>query len=259
MTIVKDKLKLRLEAETARKVAEKTLEDQKASTTAATPGPKGPEIAVPDKFDGTRGVKAKVYANQIGLYVVSNPSLFPDDRSKIIFSLSYLTGQASAWAQPITQRIFAGEEMGYKEFSVAFQAMYFDTKKKSRAEKALRALKQTKTVAQYTHTFTVHAHDSGWEARTLVSQYTQGLKKDVQLALVLAQTEFVTLAEVSQLALKIDNKINGANAVRLKSVSKNLLLNGEGDDGGASSALLYYQKNKTTKFAWQFIYSDRNG
>jgi hypothetical protein len=47
--------------------------------------------------------------------------------------------------------------------------------------------------------------------------------------------------------------------VRLKSVSKNLLLNGEGDDGGASSALLYYQKNKTTKFAWQFIYSDRNG
>jgi hypothetical protein len=41
--------------------------------------------------------------------------------------------------------------------------------------------------------------------------------------------------------------------VRLKSVSKNLLLNGEGDGGGASSALLYYQKNKTTKLSWQFI------
>jgi hypothetical protein len=32
-----------------------------------------------------------------------------------------------------------------------------------------------------------------------------------------------------------------------------LLLNGEGENGGAlNSALLYYQKNKTTKLAWQF-------
>jgi hypothetical protein len=41
--------------------------------------------------------------------------------------------------------------------------------------------------------------------------------------------------------------------VRLKSVCENLLLNGEGDNGGANSALLYYQKNKTTKLAWQII------
>jgi hypothetical protein len=47
-------------------------------------------------------------------------------------------------------------------------------------------------------------------------------------------------------------EVHQMDVVRLKSVSKNLLLNGEGDDGGASSALLYYQKNKTTKFAWQF-------
>ena len=44
-----------------------------------------------------------------------------------------------------------------------------------------------------------------------------------------------------------------------KVLVNNLLLNVEGDDGGASSALLYYQENKTTKFAWQFIYSDSNG
>ena len=43
------------------------------------------------------------------------------------------------------------------------------------------------------------------------------------------------------------------STVKDSKVLGNLLLNGEGEYGGASSALLYYQKNKTTKIAWQFI------
>jgi hypothetical protein len=90
--------------------------------------------------------------------------------------------------------------------------MYFDTEKKSRAEKELRALKQMKTMAAYTQALMIHAHNCGWEQQTLVSQYTQGLHKDVQLALVLARTTFDKLSDVSHLALKIDNKIHGADA-----------------------------------------------
>ena len=112
----------------------------------------------------------------------------------------------------LPQRIFAGKAVAYNKFTVAFQAMYFNTKKKSQAEKALRALKQTKSVAAYTHTFIGHVHNCGWEAQTLVSQYTQRLHKDFRLALVLARTTFETLAAVSQLALKINNEINGADA-----------------------------------------------
>jgi hypothetical protein len=108
--------------------------------------------------------------------------------------------------------MFAGEDVTYKEFSTAFQAMYFDTEKKSQAEKALHALKQTRTVAHYTHAFNIHAHNASWEPSTLVSQYTQGLKKDIRLALILARTEFNTLTAVTHLALKIDNEINGAEA-----------------------------------------------
>jgi hypothetical protein len=44
-----------------------------------------------------------------------------------------------------------------------------------------------------------------------------------------------------------------STGVRLKSACENLLLNGEGDNGGANSAFLYYQKNKITKLAWQII------
>ncbi|OAV85353.1 hypothetical protein PTTG_30588 [Puccinia triticina 1-1 BBBD Race 1] len=46
---------------------------------------------------------------------------------------------------------------------------------------------------------------------TLMSQYQQGLKKDIRLALVLARTQFTALTDLSNLALKINNEINGAD------------------------------------------------
>ena len=39
------------------------------------------------------------------------------------------------------------------------------------------------------------------------------------------------------------------SGVRLKSGCETLLLNGEGDDGGANSALLYYQITRPTKLS----------
>ncbi|OAV90663.1 hypothetical protein PTTG_28255, partial [Puccinia triticina 1-1 BBBD Race 1] len=104
---------------------------------------KGPKVGLPDKYDGTRGPKAEVYVTQIGLYVLSNPRMFPDDQKKVIFSISYLTGQASEWAQPYTIKLFAGQPVLYLEFATAFQMMYYNTEQKSQAEKALRQLKQT--------------------------------------------------------------------------------------------------------------------
>jgi hypothetical protein len=43
------------------------------------------------------------------------------------------------------------------------------------------------------------------------------------------------------------------HGVRLKSVFQNIFLKREGDNGGANSALLSYQKRKTTKLAWKII------
>ncbi|PLW38016.1 hypothetical protein PCASD_09939 [Puccinia coronata f. sp. avenae] len=211
MNIVKEEHTLQQQADAARAQAEAKLKSHELNPTTETAVRKGPKISVPNKCDGMCGAKAEVYASQIGLYVISNPGYFPDDRSKVVFSISYLTGQASTWAQPFTQRLFAGKDVTYESFLTAFQCMFFDTEKKNRAEKILRALKQTRLVAHYTHQFNMHAHDTGWEARTLVSQYTQGLKKDVQLALVLARTEFKSMEAVSNFTLKGDNEINGTS------------------------------------------------
>jgi hypothetical protein len=134
---VKSERALRQQAEEAREEADTKLAalaraQTNTGTAHSTDGAshKGPKISVPDKFDGTHVIKAEVYANQIGLFVISNAHLFPNNRSKVIFSLSYLMGLASAWAQPFTVRLFAGEDGSYKEFSTAFQSMYFNTEKK---------------------------------------------------------------------------------------------------------------------------------
>jgi hypothetical protein len=98
-----------------------------------------------------------------------------------------------------------------EEFHSDFTAMYCDSEKKAKAEAALRALKQTKSVAHYTHQFNLHAHNAGWETSTLISQYKQGLKTQVRLVLLMARTEFAHLSEIANLALKVDNELNGMN------------------------------------------------
>ena len=119
--------------------------------------------------DGTSRIKVEVYLSQFGLYFVLNPALFLNDLSKVVFVLSYLTSIVSTLAQPFNQCVFTRDAVTFNEFTVAFQGMYFDTKKKSWAEKALRILKQTSSVLI---TFTIHAHILGWEAQNLVSRYT---------------------------------------------------------------------------------------
>ncbi|OAV90224.1 hypothetical protein PTTG_28404 [Puccinia triticina 1-1 BBBD Race 1] len=197
MAVVNEERALRRQAEAEHQEAEEAqAQAPQVGAPAVQPAARGPKVAVPDKFDGVRGTKAEVFAGQVNLYMAANPTAFPDDRARIIFALSYLTGQASARAQPWMLRTCVpvpDPPVVYHNFATAFGAMYYDTEMKTKAERAPRLLKQTRS-----------------EEATLVSHYTQGLKRDIRLALVLAQTTFATLHEVSNLALKIDNEIGGA-------------------------------------------------
>ncbi|KAH9446988.1 hypothetical protein Pst134EA_028972 [Puccinia striiformis f. sp. tritici] len=196
-------------AEVAATVAATNLANAIAANTSAKK--KGPKMGLPTKFDGTRGDKAEAWVRQIGTYIIAHPDEFPDDRSKILWSLSYLEGPALIWAGQFSDRLFRAEEVKYDEdFAVGFSSMYLDSEKKTKSEAAIRKLKQTKTVADYTHQFNIHANSTGWEATTLISQYRQGLKSNVRLALLISRTDFTTLADISNLSLKIDNELNGS-------------------------------------------------
>ncbi|KAH9464642.1 hypothetical protein Pst134EB_004164 [Puccinia striiformis f. sp. tritici] len=169
-------------------------------------------MGLPFKFNGTRGDKAEEWVRQIGIYITGHPHLFPDDRTKVMWSLSYLEGPALAWSQQFSDKLYVNEEVSYNDdFATSFTSMYLDSEKKPKAEAALRKLKQTKSVADYSHQFNIHANNAGWETSTLISHFKQGLKSNVRLALLLSRAEFTTLAEISNLSLKVDNEINGGD------------------------------------------------
>ncbi|KAI7943923.1 hypothetical protein MJO28_011451 [Puccinia striiformis f. sp. tritici] len=216
MTVVEDERKLRKQAEDdlaaakqaadlAAATAAAQLANANAVAAAATTKPKKPKMSLPSKFDGTRGEKAEAWVRQIGVYMMSHPDEFTDDRTKVMWTLSFLEGPALAWSQQFSDKLFLNEEVKYQDdFAVAFTAMYFDPEKKPKAEAALRKLKQTKSVSDYTHQFNIHANYAGWEVETLISQYKQ---------------EFKTLAEISNLSLKIDNELNGTEVQATQSTS----------------------------------------
>ncbi|KNE99357.1 hypothetical protein PSTG_07475, partial [Puccinia striiformis f. sp. tritici PST-78] len=207
-------------ADLAAATAATQLANANAVAAAATANPKKPKMSLPSKFDGTRGEKAEAWVRQIGVYMMSHPDEFTDDRTKVMWTLSFLDGPALAWSQQFSDKLFRNEEVRYQDdFAVAFTAMYFDPEKKPKAEAALRKLKQTKSVSDYTHQFSIHANYAGWETTTLISHYKQGLKGNVRLALVLSRAEFETVAEISNLALKIDNELNGTETQATPSTS----------------------------------------
>ncbi|POW19016.1 hypothetical protein PSHT_05141 [Puccinia striiformis] len=210
MDVVTEERALRQRAKGNSRQLESRLVEALKTATPTKPA-KTPKMALHDKFDGTRA-KAETFASQVNLHFMGNLEAFDNDRSKLVFTLTHLTGQASSWAMPFTRMLAAKEELTNDQFWESFSGMYFDSKKKTNAEKALRLLKQTKSVAHYTHAFTVHAYGSGWEVPTLISHYRQGLKKEVRMAIVLARATFETLESVSKLALQIDNELNGAEA-----------------------------------------------
>ncbi|KAH9471171.1 hypothetical protein Pst134EA_005079 [Puccinia striiformis f. sp. tritici] len=191
MKVTTEKRELQQKAE-AQMVAIKKAADEAAATAAtnlananalvasAVAAPKKPKMGLPDKFNGTRGDKAAAWVKQIGIYIFGHPDQFPDNRTKLVWSLSYLEGPALEWSGQFHDKLFRNKEVKYDEdFGAAFTSMYLDTKRKTRAKAALRKLKQTKTVADYTHQFNIHASHAGWEASTLISQYRQGLKSNV--------------------------------------------------------------------------------
>ncbi|KAH9450590.1 hypothetical protein KEM48_013912 [Puccinia striiformis f. sp. tritici PST-130] len=79
MKVVTEERGLRQQAEQEKQRLEGELAAarQAAATATAIPAPKKiPKLALPDKFDGTRGNKAENFANQINLHFMGNPEAF---------------------------------------------------------------------------------------------------------------------------------------------------------------------------------------
>ncbi|ESK92970.1 hypothetical protein Moror_8973 [Moniliophthora roreri MCA 2997] len=61
------------------------------------------KIAVPNSFDGTPA-KASTFLTEVDLYLMANDTIYPDDKQKILFMLSYMKdGMAARWMEAKTK------------------------------------------------------------------------------------------------------------------------------------------------------------
>ncbi|KNZ64288.1 uncharacterized protein VP01_10462g1 [Puccinia sorghi] len=129
----------------------------------AVSSPAQPLACLLEQFDGTCGPAAQAFLQQNGLYFLAHPDQFPDDRSKIIFMLTNLSGDTAKWLNHSTN---------------GFNIYFLDPEHKGKAQKAL-GIKQSGNVESYTQQFNVQAYNFAWSDNILVSLYCGGLKENI--------------------------------------------------------------------------------
>lgn len=137
----------------------------------------------PDSFDGTDPSKLDTFMFQCQLYIAACTHDFPDDESRVSFSLSYLKGVPLDWFQGEVARCL--EESGtlpkwftsYKLFIQELKRLFGPRDPANDATNALEALryKDSTKAARYLIDFNRHAHRTGWNETALTRQFYKGL------------------------------------------------------------------------------------
>jgi hypothetical protein len=174
--------------------------------------PRPPKVATPDKYDGSKGSKAEIFLNQLGVYLQLNSSVFTNDHARIAFALSYTSGKANLWGQHIMDQMLdseRGQLVTWSKFIESFKATFFDSERIGKAERQMRALKQVKDVSDYWIKFSELSLVVKWPEEVLISQFEQGLKSEITVHMI--RDEFETVEEMAKMAIKLDSKIHKRN------------------------------------------------
>jgi Ty3 transposon capsid-like protein len=157
----------------------------------------------PKPFDGGDPSQLHTFLLQTSLAFDARPSEFPDERSKIVYAITYLEGAALEWAYPLYRRADPPLYMTDLSLFAEHLEKVFGDNGLIVAEQ-LRQLKQTTTVAKYSVDFRRLANRVGWDNRSLCSQFYSGLKYPVKLEIAkVKQPE--RLEELVEMAISIDH------------------------------------------------------
>lgn len=144
-----------------------------------------PKIAAPPVFTGKRE-DCKAFLSHCSLVFGSNPTMYPDDRTKIRYALSYLSDNPKKFfLDHIAQLDLPREERPtaiktFKNFSTALTESFGIAQSDVWAETQLRTLRHTGFAVDYTAKFRTYAKMTSWNDAALCSQYTLGLKESIQ-------------------------------------------------------------------------------
>ncbi|KAI2663508.1 Transposon Tf2-9 polyprotein [Labeo rohita] len=187
-----------------------------AAPPAATASPPGahaitasPQLAIPEKFDGTP-TRCKGFLLQCTLFVNQQPHLYPTEEGKIAFVCSLLTGKALEWATAVWDL----DRPAFPSFAVFLQQFKAVFQPSSEAGEQIYQLRQgRRTAAEYALDFRTLAAQSGWNDGPLKLHYRQGLRPDLQVELA-CRDEDLSLNQYIDLSIRVDSVMRARKTSR---------------------------------------------
>lgn len=105
-----------------------------------------PKAADPEVFTGDQK-KADPFLQAVSLNIAIQPNAFPDDRTRILYALSWMQGgSAGEWAANHTRTMLEGNQQpfaSWDDFRVRFEAAFGDSDHQAQARHNLHNLKMT--------------------------------------------------------------------------------------------------------------------
>uniref|UniRef100_A0A0W0FXC4 Putative reverse transcriptase-rnase h-integrase n=1 Tax=Moniliophthora roreri TaxID=221103 RepID=A0A0W0FXC4_MONRR len=141
------------------------------------------KAALPRAFTGSRK-DAKKFLREVLIYIALNPKVFPDDRSKKLFPLSYMTdGPGEFWKNEKTDLLLAfnaeAEKVTWSEFLDDFRTSFEPLDPALKAQLELKDLKMKERADKYTYQFTYLAKQTGYNDAAQIVAFKQGLPKSL--------------------------------------------------------------------------------
>lgn len=161
----------------------------------------------PPEFDGKDRKACETFLSHVKLYLNSNAVLYPTERDKVMFASSYLRASAFKWFEPHLKSDNSGILDDFQAFQDELIRNLGDPDRIRSLTRELQTLKQTGSAAAYSSQFCQVSAYLNWNDEALRDQFYSGLKSEVKDALAYSNVDWTTFKELSNLAIRLDNRL----------------------------------------------------
>lgn len=156
----------------------------------------------PDIFNGRDATKVETFILQCIIYFQADPDSFADDRTKVIFAISYLEDAALQWIRPFLLRFQPDPILeSWAMFSQGLHSMFGDKNMTIKAAQKIKklAMKENHRIARYIIDFNYLSALTGYNEAALCDQFYTGLAARIKDGMMLygRPTDLTTMRNLS--------------------------------------------------------------
>lgn len=176
-------------------------------------------LAPPERYAGDPQ-KFTTFITQCRLHFLTKTAAFRSVQSRTAFVISYLTGDAAAWANPLVQKDHA-ILYDWDDFLAEFEKIFNRRAATLCKDQELLSLKQgSKELVTYVTHFNRLVAEADWPHDKQMSLFYQGLRDDIKDLIAQVDPQPRECSEMIDLALRLDHRMAERRGDRRKGDSR---------------------------------------